>query len=146
MDYSTQGFPAHHQLLELAQTHIHWVGDAIQPSHPLSPPSPALNLPQHQGLFHELALWIRWPKYWSFSISPSNEYSRLITIIAVTSVEVWNWILGVLILHMGNLRLWESWVAHGTGVFRTGILAASWGLRWAGGLCHYPRISLSDST
>ena len=44
--------PVHHQLLELAQTHVHWVGDAIQPSHPLSPPSPpAFSLFQHQGLF-----------------------------------------------------------------------------------------------
>ena len=52
MDCSTPGFPVHHQLLELAQTHVHQVGDAIQPSHPLSSPSPpALNLSQHQGLF-----------------------------------------------------------------------------------------------
>ena len=52
MDCSTPGFPVHHQLLELAQTHVHRVGDAIQPSHPLSSPSsPAFNLSQHQGLF-----------------------------------------------------------------------------------------------
>ena len=52
MDCSTPGLPVHHQLLELAQTHVHRVGDAIQPSHPLSSPSPpALNLSQHQGLF-----------------------------------------------------------------------------------------------
>ena len=52
MDCSTPGFPVHHQLLELAQTHVHQVGNAIQPSHPLSSPSlPAFNLPQHQGLF-----------------------------------------------------------------------------------------------
>ena len=52
MDCSTPGFPVHHQLLELAQTQIHRVGDAIQPSHPLSSPSPpAFNLSQHQGLF-----------------------------------------------------------------------------------------------
>ena len=51
MDCSTPGFPVHHQLLELTQIHIHRVGDAIQPSHPLSSPSsPALNLFQHQGL------------------------------------------------------------------------------------------------
>ena len=50
MDYSTQGLPVHHQLLELAQTHVHWVSDAIQPSHPLSSPSPpTCNLSQHQG-------------------------------------------------------------------------------------------------
>ena len=52
MDCSTPGFPVRHFLPEFAQTHIHWVGDAIQPSHPLSSPSPlALNLSQHQGLF-----------------------------------------------------------------------------------------------
>ena len=52
MDCSTPGFPVHHQLQELAQTHVHWVGDAIQPSHPLSPPyPPAPNPSQHQGLF-----------------------------------------------------------------------------------------------
>ena len=52
MDYSMPGFSVHHQLLELTQTHIHRVGDAIQPSHPISPPSPpAFNLSQHQGLF-----------------------------------------------------------------------------------------------
>ena len=52
MDCSTPGFPVHHQLLELAQTHVHQVGDATQPSHPLSSPfPPAFNLSQHQGLF-----------------------------------------------------------------------------------------------
>ena len=51
MDCSMSGFPAHHQLLELAQTHVQQVGDDIQPSHPLSSTSPALNLSQHQGLF-----------------------------------------------------------------------------------------------
>ena len=50
MDYSTPGFPVLHYLLEFTQTHVYWVGDAIQPSHPLLPPSPALNLSQHQGL------------------------------------------------------------------------------------------------
>ena len=83
VDCSTPGFPVLHQLLELAQTHVHWVSDAIQPSHPLSPPSPpALNLSQHQVFFsNELALSSRWPKYWSFrfSINPYDEYSRLIS-------------------------------------------------------------------
>ena len=51
MDCTTPGFPVHHQLPELAQTDVHWVGDAIQPSHPLSSPSPAFNLSQHQGHF-----------------------------------------------------------------------------------------------
>ena len=82
MDYSTPGFPVLHQLTELAQTHVHWVGDAIQPPHPLSYPSPpAFNLSQHQSFFSESALCIRWPKYWnfSFSISTSDEYSGLIS-------------------------------------------------------------------
>ena len=74
------GLPVHHQLLKITQTRVHRVGDAIQPSHPLSSPSPpTFNLSQHQGLF-KWTLCIRWPKYWSFSfsISPSNEHSGLI--------------------------------------------------------------------
>ena len=51
MNSSTPAFPVHHQLLEFTQTHVHWVGDAIQPSHSLSSPSPAINLSQHRGLF-----------------------------------------------------------------------------------------------
>ena len=51
MNCSTPGLPVHHQLPESIQTHVHWVGDAIQPSHLLSPSPPALNLSQHQGLF-----------------------------------------------------------------------------------------------
>ena len=78
------GFLALHHLLELAHTHIDLVSDPIQPSRPLSSPSPpAFNLSQHlsQVFSSELALHIRWPKYWSFnfSISPSNEYSWLIS-------------------------------------------------------------------
>ena len=79
MDCSTPGFPVHHQLPELIQTQVHWVGDAIQQSHPLSSPSPpAFNIAQHQGLFQSV-LHIRWPNYWSFSfsISSSDEYSEL---------------------------------------------------------------------
>ena len=82
MDYSTPGLPVHHQLLEFTQTHAHWVSDAIQPSHPLSSLSPpAFNLSQHQGLFKWVSFCIKWPKYWcfSFSISPSNEHSGLIS-------------------------------------------------------------------
>ena len=75
--------PCHHQLPESTQTHAHWVGDAIQPSHPLlSLSPPAITLSQHIMLFsNESVLRIRWPKYWScsFNISPSNEYSRLIS-------------------------------------------------------------------
>ena len=76
------GFPVYHQLLELNQTQVHQVGDAIQPSHPLSSPSPpALNLSSIRVFSNESALCIRWPKYWyfSFNISPSNEHPGLIS-------------------------------------------------------------------
>ena len=81
MDCSTPGFPVHHQLLELAQTYVHWVGDAIQQSYPLSFPSPhAFNLSQHQGLFQWVSSSHQVVKVLdSFSISPSNEYSGLIS-------------------------------------------------------------------
>ena len=82
MDCSIPGFPVHQQLLEHTQTHVHHVGDVNQPSHPLSSPSPpAFNPSQQQGFSNESDLHIRWPKYWSFSfsISPSNEYSGLIS-------------------------------------------------------------------
>ena len=80
MNCSMPGFPVLHQLPELAQTHVHQVSDAIQPSHPLSSPSPpAFNLSSIRVFYNESALCIRWPKYWSFSISPSNEYLGLIS-------------------------------------------------------------------
>ena len=82
MNRSMPGLPVHHKLPELTQTHGHRVSDAIQPSHHLSSTSPpAPNSSQHQGLSSKLAFCIRWPKYWSFSfsISPSNEYSGLIS-------------------------------------------------------------------
>ena len=77
MNCSTSGFPVHHQLLEFTQTHVHGVGDAIQPSHPLSPPIP----PSIRVFSNESILCIRWAKYWHFhfSISPSSEYSGLIS-------------------------------------------------------------------
>ena len=82
MEYSTPGLPVHHQLLEFTQIHVLWVGDAIQPSHSLLPllllPS---DFPSIRVFSNELALRIRWPKYrtFNFSISPSNEYSGLIS-------------------------------------------------------------------
>ena len=82
MNHSTPGLSVHHQLQEFTQTRIHRVSDAIQPSHPLSSPSPpAPNPSQHQGLFNESTLCIRWPKYWSFSFSiiPSKEIPGLIS-------------------------------------------------------------------
>ena len=81
MSCTTLGLPVHHQLPEFAQTHVHRIGDAIQPSYPLSSPSSAFNLSQHQVFSSESVLCIRWPKYWSFSFSISlpNEYSGLIS-------------------------------------------------------------------
>ena len=82
IDCSTPGIPVLHYLPEFAQTRVHWVGDAIQPSHPLSAPSlPALNLSQQQDVFqwvsslHQVAKVLAF----SFNISPSNEYSGLIS-------------------------------------------------------------------
>ena len=76
MDCSTPGLPVHHQLPELAQTHVHRVGDAIQPSYPLPSLFPSIRVFSNESVLH-----IRWPEYWSFSfsISPSNEYSGLIS-------------------------------------------------------------------
>ena len=82
MDYSMPGFLVLHYLLELAQTHVHWVNDAIQPSHLLpSPFLPAFNPSSIRVFSNESDLHIRWPKYQSFifNISPSNEYSGLIS-------------------------------------------------------------------
>ena len=82
MNLSTPGLPVHHQLLEFTQTHVHRVSDAIQPSHPLSSPSPpALNPSQHQGLFQWVNSSREMAKYWSFSVNiiPSKEHSGLIS-------------------------------------------------------------------
>ena len=80
MDCSMPGFHTHRQLPEFTQTHVHWVGGAIQPSHPLSSPSPSI-FSSIRVFTNESVLGIRWPKYWSFSfsISPSYEYSGLIS-------------------------------------------------------------------
>ena len=83
MNCSRPGLPVHHQLPEFTQTHAHRVGDAIQPSHPLSSPSPLLPpIPPSIRVFsNESTLCMRWPKYWSFSfsISPSREIPGLIS-------------------------------------------------------------------
>ena len=82
MDCSAPGFPVHHQHQEPTQTHVYCVSDEIQPSHPLLSPSPlAFNLSQHQGLFKWVGSSHQVAKYWSFSfsISPSNEYSGLLS-------------------------------------------------------------------
>ena len=82
MDCSMPGSSVLHYLLEFAQIHVHWVSDDLQPSHPLSSPSPAPSIfPSIRVFFNESILHIRWPKYWifSFSISLCNEYFVLIS-------------------------------------------------------------------
>ena len=79
MDHSTPDFPVHHQLPEFTQTHVHWVGDAIQPSHPLSSTSPpAFNLSQHQGHFQ----WV------SSSCQVANGASALTSVLPM---NIWDW-------------------------------------------------------
>ena len=83
MDYSMPGFPVLHHLPEFPETHVHWVDDVIQPSHAQSPHSPsAVSISQHQDIFQWVSSSNWWSKYWSlsFSISPSNEYSGLISL------------------------------------------------------------------
>ena len=93
MNCSTPGIPVFHYLPEFAQTHVHWVSDAIQPSYPFSilslPDSleKTLMLGKIKGFSSELVLCIRWPKCWSFSICPSSEYSRLISFRVVGVME-----------------------------------------------------------
>ena len=82
MNHSTPGLPVHHPLPEFTQTHVHRVSNAIQPSHPLSSPSPpAPSSSQHPSLLNQSTLCMRWPKYWSFSFSiiPSKEIPGLIS-------------------------------------------------------------------
>ena len=101
MHCSMPDFPVHHQLLGLAQSHVHWVSDAIQPSHPLSSLLllPSI-FPSIRVFFNESVLHIRWPKYWNFgfSISPSSEHSGVISfrinwfaLLAVQGTLCFNW-------------------------------------------------------
>ena len=79
MDHNTPGLPVHHQLPKFTQTHVHRVSDAIQPSYPLSSPSPpAFNLSQNQGLFQSVSSSHQGVKYWSFTFIISPSISRLI--------------------------------------------------------------------
>ena len=100
---SMPGFPVHHQLPQLAQTHVHQVGDAIKQFHLLSSPlPPALIFPYIRVFSNESVPRIRWPKYWrlSFSIGPSSEYPGLISFSM-------NW-LNLLVVH----RTLKSLIQH----------------------------------
>ena len=115
MDCSTPGFSVHHKLPEPAQTHVHWVSDAIQPSHPLLSPLllPSI-FPSIRVFSNELILLIRWPKYWSFSfsINPSNEYSGLISINLKMLIESFIFLLVVVVQSLSHVWLFvdtNSW-------------------------------------
>ena len=102
MDCSMPAFPVLHHILELAQTHANWVGDAIEPSHPLLSPLLLSSIFSRIRVFSNvLAVHIRWPKYWSFSfsISPSNEYSRSISFRVET---------GLILLSKGLWRVFSN--------------------------------------
>ena len=111
MDCSMPGLPVHHQLPEFTQTHVHWVANAVQPSHLLLPSSPpAFNLSQHQGLFkwvsslHQMAKVLEF----HFSISPSNEYSRLISLLPFNLYFIlWQILLFIYIQHEGWHEIWK---------------------------------------
>ena len=125
MDCSTPGLPVHHQLPELAQTHAHRVGDAIQPPHPLSYPSPpAFNLSQLRVFSNESALCIRWS--FSFSISPSNEHPGLISF-----RMDWLDLLAV----QGTLRSLLQHHSSKASLFRLSVVSSA-SLHWAQGWLH----------
>ena len=122
MDCSMPGSPVLHHLPEFTQTHVHWVDDALQPSHPLSSPSPpALEFSQCQGLFQWVGslcqvvkVMLHWSEMLHFSISPFNEHSRLISfrtdwfdLIAVQGTLKWMWKWKSL-NHVGLYTPWNS--------------------------------------
>ena len=114
--------PVHHQLPEFTQTHVHWVGDAIHSSHPLSSPStPTFNLSQHQGLFTWISSSHQVPKYWSFSfsISPSNEYAGLISF-RIAWLDLLG-VQGTLQESKNLLHTWKNTVLWYLGHYRSGI-------------------------
>ena len=148
VDCSTTGFPVHQQLAEPTQTYVHTVGDDIQPSHPLSSSSHAFSLSQHQGLFQSV-LHIRWPKCWSFSISPSSEYSGLISFridwfdLAVQgTLKISNTTVQKHGFFGAQLSLWSNSHIH-TGLYSP--FFSSVYLTRVCGMCYLKRISLGSS-
>ena len=130
MDCSKPGLPVHHQLPESTQTHVHWVGDVIQPSHPLSSPSPSpFNLSQHQGLFKWVSSSHHGPEYWSFSfnINPSYEHSGLIPFRMdwLDLLEVQGTLKGLLQHHSSKtsvLRYSAFFIMRAIGIYKMKIL------------------------
>ena len=106
MNCSTPGLPVHHQLLEFTQTRVHWVSDAIQPSHPRSSPSIPPIPPSIKVFSNESTLRMRWPKYWSFSCSCSLERYILVAL-AVVDPRMKSWL-------KGKWPLWsDTWFLQG---------------------------------
>ena len=89
MDGSTPGFSVPHHLPEFAHVHVHCISDTIHPSHPYCSLLLSSIFPSIKVFSNESALHIRWPKYWRFSISPSNEYSRLISFQFSSVAKLW---------------------------------------------------------
>ena len=103
MNRSTPGLPIHHQLLESTQTHVHWVSDAIQPSHHLSSPSPpALNLSQHQGLF-------KW-------VSSSHQVAKVLEVFLLFFFFTWNTVSSFFFFFNFTILYWFwnilTWIHH----------------------------------
>ena len=108
MDCSTPGFPVLHYLLELAQIHVHWVGDAIQPSHVLSPHSPALNLPQHQDLLQWVSSSCQVAKVLEFQL----QHQSFQWVFAVHVEEKSFWVSFSVTLSSSMPTTWEvSWTS-----------------------------------
>ena len=122
MDCSTLGFPVLHYLFKLAQTHVHWVSDAIQSSHPLLVPLllPS-TFPSIRVFSSELTLHIRWPKYWSFSISisPSND-----NLLNFTYSSIWP------LLHL-QPKSWKTWSFYRLHRFTFSRMPCSWNHTWS---------------
>ena len=124
MDCSTPGFPVHHQLLEPTQTHVHWVGDAVQPSYPLSSPSsPAFNLSQHQGLFQGVSSSHQVTKVLEFQLQHQSFRNTIVksSLLSVIIIRIWimvyifvktKTIIPLLIIFSCYLRKLLKWILH----------------------------------
>ena len=137
MDCSTLGFPVHHQLPEFTQTHVHWVGDAIQPSHPLPSPSPpAFNLFQHQGLFqwvsslHQVAKVLELqPQHQSFQWIFRIEFLQDLTSLLETVCIVTDWGPGI---KTEDAFVWQPWMPTSCRVTRPKFVGLCRRLLWVG--------------
>ena len=133
MNRSTPGLPVHHQLPEFIQTHVHRVSDAIQPSHPLSSHSPLPPIPPSIRVFSsESTFCMRWPKYWSFSLSiiPSKEHPGLISFrmdwLDLLAVQGTLKSLLTLISHASKVSMWRRLSTEELMLLNCGVGEDSW--------------------